>query len=618
MKWLNNVSLKNKLIGLVISVTATVTIAGYSVIIFRYAAEQERKFVENVNTSAVLLADYCVGPMSFNDSIETVNVLSRIDNLPELVSAKVYTSDSMLFAKYSVTKHGSRWAYDDRLWHTASEEIVYKDIIYGYILLVASRENVSSEIASFIITNSGWLLFLLLIGIFAAYRMQFFIVRPLTRLMEASKRISNEADYSIRLQRSGKDEISAVYAAFNNMLEQIEKRDEARNEVELNLQAAKERAERADYLKTSFLTNMSHEIRTPMNAILGFTTLLIEEDLPLQQRKEYLKVINESGNTLLNLVNDILDISKIEAGQLSITEAPCDVNELFDELLISFNEIKAQNKKTHLELISSKPDVASPFVILTDPFRLKQVMVNLIGNALKFTDKGTIEFGAKVDEQTVEFYVKDSGIGISKEHLEDIFQRFRKIDEEKSRLFRGAGLGLAICRDIVKLLGGGVYVDSELGTGSTFRFSLPLKIDYESKKNDSRKETVEQIPNIDLTGKIILVVEDEPNNFKFLNQLLQRYNATIVWAQNGEDAIKKTSEHNFDLVLMDIKMPKIDGYEATRIIKTLYPRLSVVAQTAYTNSEEVNKCYNAGCDYYLSKPIQLRALEKIFRNVWRN
>lgn len=618
MIWLNNISFTNKLIGLVVLITTSVTIAGYSIIIFRFASEQERKFVENVNTNATLLADYCVGPMSFNDSIETINVLSRIENLPEIISATVYDNDNMTFAKYVSTKHSSNANTDDRLWHIVSEEIMYKQIAYGNIKIIASRENVSSEIAKFIITNGGWLLFILFLGIFVAYRMQFIIIRPLLRLMEVSKRISQEADYSVRLHREGKDEIAAVYSAFNNMLEQIEKRDEARNEVELNLQKAKERAEHADYLKTSFLTNMSHEIRTPMNAILGFTALLIEEDLPRQQRKDYLKVINESGNTLLNLVNDILDISKIEAGQLTIVWAACDINELLNELYISFNEIKTQKKKTHIQIIVKNPYVEKSLQILTDPFRLKQVMTNLIGNALKFTDEGNVEFGVSIIANQIEFYVKDTGIGINDAHLDDVFQRFRKIDEEKSRLYRGAGLGLAICRDIVRLLGGEITVTSELGEGSLFKFAIPLKTVETRNKNLINQDPLNSASGIDLSGKIILVAEDEPNNFKFLNQLLQRYNATMVWARNGEEAIRQTAEQTFDLVLMDLKMPKIDGYEATRIIKRFYPSLPIIAQTAYTNIEEVNKCYDAGCDYYISKPIQVKELEKTLRKIWDN
>ncbi|MFO7863159.1 MAG: response regulator, partial [Salinivirgaceae bacterium] len=481
-------------------------------------------------------------------------------------------------------------------------------------------DSISKDILRFAITNGGWLLFLLFLGTFAAYRLQFVITRPLAKLSAASRKISLEADYSIRLQREGKDEISVVYNAFNNMLEQIEKRDEARDLVEQNLQEAKERAEQADYLKTSFLTNMSHEIRTPMNAILGFTTLLIEEDLPQEQRQEYLKVINESGNTLLNLVNDILDISKIEAGQLAISKANCDINEIFNELYISFNEIKAQKKKEHIDITINNPFANRDFIVRTDPFRLRQVFVNLLGNALKFTDKGTIELGVIPINDMLEFYVKDTGIGINEGHKEEIFHRFRKIDEEKSRLYRGAGLGLAICKDIVMLLGGDISVESVLGEGSTFRFTIPFDMVEAADAEGAKTSAVERkvLERLDLSDKTILIAEDEPNNFKFLNQLLQKYNATIVWARNGEEAIRRVSEQNFDLVLMDVKMPKIDGYEATRKIKGLFPNLRVIAQTAYTSPEEIEKCLESGCDYYVSKPIKLRELDGILRKVWQN
>jgi signal transduction histidine kinase len=617
MNWLNNISLKHKLIGLVLFITSTVTVAGYTVVLFRFAAEQERKFVLNVETNAVLLADYCVGPMSFNDSIETTNILSRIENLPDILSASVYTSDSSLFARYQLTSSVKNEPENEQIEEVIRHKIQYKEIDYGYIVLIASRESITKDILRFAITNGGWLLFLLFLGTFAAYRLQFVITRPLAKLSAASRKISLEADYSIRLQREGRDEISVVYNAFNKMLEQIEKRDDARDLVEQNLQKAKERAEQADYLKTSFLTNMSHEIRTPMNAILGFTNLLIEEDLPQEQRQEYLKVINESGNTLLNLVNDILDISKIEAGQLAIAKANCDINEIFIELYISFNEIKAQKKKEHIDIVINNPFANRDLVVRTDPFRLRQVFVNLLGNALKFTDKGSIELGVIPINNMLEFYVEDTGIGINEGHMEEIFHRFRKIDEEKSRLYRGAGLGLAICKDIVQLLGGDISVESAVGEGSTFRFTIPFdQVDAVGVKTNTVESKV--LKRLDLSDKTILIAEDEPNNFEFLNQLLQKYNATIVWARNGEEAIRRVSEQQFDLVLMDVKMPKIDGYEATRKIKTLFPKLRIIAQTAYTSPEEIEKCLESGCDYYVSKPIKLRELDGILRKVWRN
>ncbi len=613
MNWLNNISVKHKLIGLVIIVTIAVTLAGYSVITLRFAKEQERKFQSNIETNTLLMADYCIGPMSFNDSIETHNILKRIENLPEILSATVFDENNNVFVQYIADSTYSANA-DQTEIEKVRKEIQFKNIHYGWIEIAASRENITEEITSFMISNAGWLLLILIIGTIAAYRLQFVITRPLAKLSETSRRVSQEADYSIRLQREGKDEIAVLYNAFNNMLRQIEKRDEARNIVEKNLQDAKEKAERADNLKTSFLTNMSHEIRTPMNAILGFANLMIEEDLPPQQQKEYLKVIHESGSSLLNLVNDILDISKIEAGELTIAEGICDVNAMFRELFVSFNEIKQQKKKSHVELLISNPFKNENLLVKTDPYRIRQVMMNLIGNAIKFTDSGFIEYGINEKNGELVFFVKDTGIGIDKNHQKEIFKRFRKIDEEKSRLFRGAGLGLAICQDIVRLLGGDITVDSTPGKGSEFSFTIPKKLAEKAEHIEQEQPAVDEM-RINLNGKTIVIAEDESNNFKFLNQLLQRFNATIIWARDGEEAISQVSKQKTDLVLMDLKMPKVDGYEATRRIKKVYPEMIIVAQSAYTSSEDVEKCYDAGCDYYISKPINIKELIATLKKV---
>jgi signal transduction histidine kinase len=608
MSWLNKISLKNKLIGLVLIVTISVIVIGYSVILVRFAKEQERKFQNTLLTTTSLLSDYCVGPMSFNDSVETQYVLERIKNLPELISASVYTDQQQLFAHFQDTathKRGKNTVFD-----TIRKEIKYKNIDYGWLQLVASRQNITDEINQFALSNGGWLLFLLLLGAIAAYRMQFVITRPLAKLTEVSRKISIEADYSIRLERDGNDEIAYVYRAFNQMLQQIQKRDEARDEIQKNLKKAKERAERADQLKTSFLTNMSHEIRTPMNAILGFTNLLIEENLPKSQQDEYLKVINESGNSLLNLVNDILDISKIEAGEMAIAEGSCNLNDLFKELQISFNEIKSQKEISNVDIEISNPLFAKDLSIITDPYRLRQVFVNLIGNALKFTEEGTVTFGILDDgnSEFIKFFVKDTGIGIEKELQNEIFKRFHKVDSRKTRLYRGAGLGLAISKDIVKMLGGEICVESEPDVGSTFYFTLPMRV--ESNENTEKKNT--ESPNdkykLDLSGKTILVAEDEPNNFMYLNQILQRFNATIIWARDGEEAVNQVKKQHLDLILMDIKMPNKDGYEAAREIKTSFPDSIIIAQTAYVSNNEVDKCKEAGCDYYVSKPINRKML----------
>ncbi|PLX22265.1 MAG: hypothetical protein C0599_06845 [Salinivirgaceae bacterium] len=604
MSWLNNISLKHKLIGLVLVVTTMVIVIGYAVILVRFAKEQERKFQNTLNTTVSLFADYCVGPLSFNDSVETQKAVDKIKNLPDYVSASVFTDENELFANFENKNiEGDESAYD------TVKAVIQHDKYLGWIQIVASRQNISEEIDQFAISNGGWLLFLLLVGAFAAYRLQFVITRPLAKLTEVSRKISFEADYSIRLERDGNDEISYVYRAFNQMLQQIQKRDEARDEFQRHLQEAKERAERADQLKTSFLTNMSHEIRTPMNAILGFTNLLIEDNLPKEQQDEYLKVINESGNSLLNLVNDILDISKIEAGEMTFAEGICNLNDLFRELQISFNEIKSQKEISEVDIIIDNPWQTRNINLLTDPYRLRQVFVNLIGNALKFTDKGYVTFGlVEENENFFKFYVKDTGIGIERDFQQEVFKRFQKVDGQKSRLYRGAGLGLAISKDIVNMLGGEISVESKPNEGSTFYFTIPNKVAKQSHVEVKDYNPANGDLKIDLTGKTILVAEDEPNNFMYLNRILQRFNATIIWARDGEEAVSHVKKQNMDLILMDIKMPNQNGYEASREIKSLYPNMVIIAQTAYVSDNEVDNCRKAGCDYYLSKPINIRDL----------
>jgi signal transduction histidine kinase len=615
MSWLNRISLRSKLIGLVLTVTISVIVIGYSVIIVRFAKEQERKFQNTLATTASLLSEYCVGPVSFNDSVETQDVLQRMKTLPELVSASVYDDQEKLFAHYSDTSALQR---NSSLYDTIRNDIDYNEYYYGWIQIVASRENITQEINQFALSNGGWLLLLLLIGAFAAYRMQFVITRPLAKLTEVSRKISIDADYSIRLERDGNDEISYVYRAFNQMLQQIQKRDKARDEFQKHLQEAKEQAERADRLKTSFLTNMSHEIRTPMNAILGFTNLLIEESLPKEQQDEYLKVINESGNSLLNLVNDILDISKIEAGEMTFSDGICNINELLRELQISFNEIKNQKELSEVDIVIDNKWHDQNLNIVTDPYRLRQVFVNLIGNALKFTDTGSVTFGvAEGNQRFFKFYVKDTGIGIKKDMQQEVFKRFQKLDSKKTRLYRGAGLGLAISKDIVEMLGGEITVDSTPGIGSTFYFTVPYRIATDIEIEERAVQSKNGDLKLDLSGKTILVAEDEPNNFMYLNRILQRFNATIIWARDGEEAISQAGQQDTDLILMDIKMPNIDGYEATREIKAKYPNSVIIAQTAYVSNNEINKCKSVGCDYYLSKPINIKDLVETIKRAMK-
>ncbi len=368
------------------------------------------------------------------------------------------------------------------------------------------------------------------------------------------------------------------------------------------LSKAKKQAEASDKLKSAFLANMSHEIRTPMNGILGFTELLKEPDLSPEERSNYLQIVENSGNHLLNIINDIVDISKIEADLMKIHKAEYSINEILNESLLFFSE-NQKIKKNNIQLLLKKglPDQQS--IILTDKTRLNQTLTNIIGNACKFTTNGYIEFGyQKQDEKTLLFYVKDTGFGIPKNKLQAIFERFIQADTPSERQQEGTGLGLAISKALVELLGGKIWVKSEIGTGSTFYFTIPLEVP--ARFSDTSSFTIPIPSSLDWHDKTILIAEDIESNYYLLKIMLRSTQAKTLWALNGQESVDMVKQYpEISLVLMDIRMPVMNGYEATRLIKKMRPDLPVIAQTAYSLDGDKNKSFEAGCDEYVTKPV---------------
>jgi len=375
-------------------------------------------------------------------------------------------------------------------------------------------------------------------------------------------------------------------------------------EIEKNLQMAKERAEESDKLKSSFLANMSHEIRTPMNAIIGFSELITRKTIPQEKKDIYAQYITSSGKALLNLIDEIIDIAKIEAGQLKINKSTTYVNVLLNEIIDYINNEKKKNKKDHILITKNEAIHDINFCFLCDPLRLKQIITNLLNNALKFTFEGLIEVGYIMPNNvTIVFYVSDTGIGLSDDKLPLIFERFRQADDTITRQFGGTGLGLAISKKLVEMMGGRIWAESEKGKGSTFFFSLPLIIPDISKNIIESNKELNSTDSFE--GKTILIAEDEDNNFIFLEEVLNPTKAKIIRAKNGIQAVNAIKTHpDISVVLMDIKMPEMDGYQATSIIKEIKPSIPVIAQTAYAMAEDIIKGKNVGCDEYLSKPIK--------------
>ena len=372
------------------------------------------------------------------------------------------------------------------------------------------------------------------------------------------------------------------------------------------LQQETNKAKTSDELKSSFLANMSHEIRTPMNSIIGFSNLLASDHIPEVQKKDFTNYIRTSSEVLLNLVDDIIDIAKIEAGELKIVKKDCELVALGGELLTTSSEALKRFNKQHLQL-NFKPDPHFPEVFLkTDPFRLRQIMVNLVNNAIKFTERGSVDFGYTVKEDTlIEFYVKDTGPGLSREELDMIFERFKRARRSEENNIVGTGLGLAISKNLVQLLGGEMWVDSSAGAGTTFLFTLPYlrSTVLQAESNDKYQSETEY----NWRGKTILIVEDDLNSFKFLNVLLKKTQVDIIHAATGKKAVEMVSSfNNIDLVVMDIQLPEMDGFEATKLIKKMNSHLPVIAQTAYAMAGDKEKMKKAGCDDYIPKPLDLK------------
>jgi PAS domain S-box-containing protein len=381
-------------------------------------------------------------------------------------------------------------------------------------------------------------------------------------------------------------------------------------ETEDKLRKSLQKAEEADMLKSVFLANMSHEIRTPMNAIIGFSEILSDQDLSKKERQEFINYITQGSNTLMNLIEDIIDITKIEAGQIKINFEACDVNNLMDELYATFIKMKNKNGKQKLEIRLNKPIVKEGFTITTDPSRIRQILSNLIVNALKFTDDGFIEFGFTITgENQIVFYVKDTGIGIPEDKKKLIFDRFGQVEHHLSQNKKGTGLGLSISKKLSELLGGDLTVESEVDKGSIFFLTLPIVHDY--KEEVAAKDIVTESPKYDWSDKTFLIAEDSVLNYTFLEALFQKTNVNLLWAKDGKEAVDLCRENSdIDLVLMDIKMPILSGLEAITEIKKFRKDLPIIVQTAYAMPEDRDKSIAAGGDEHLTKPLNVDELFK--------
>ncbi len=384
----------------------------------------------------------------------------------------------------------------------------------------------------------------------------------------------------------------------------------AQKQAEQEVYFAMEKAQESDRLKSAFLANMSHEIRTPMNAILGFSELLGQPENTQDDQERFTEVIRNAGQRLMHIIDDIIDISKLEAKQIRIVLSPCDITKLLITTVDSFMSLDVMKKKPGVRMMLTLPSRESIPMVETDPVRLQQVLDNLITNAIKFTSEGFIETGVTLKDinglRFLEFFVKDTGKGIPPEKMEMIFERFRQVEENEYH--EGAGLGLSISRGLLELLGGHIHVESMAGTGTTFRFTIPF-LPLDSKQKHMQAQSPEKA--INLSGKTILIAEDDDDSYTYISLLLRETKAGLQRAVNGKELMEMIRERTPDLLLLDINMPKKTGYDCIMEIREQGYPLKVIAQTAYAMADEKKRCMDAGFDEYLAKPFTKKSLFEI-------
>jgi PAS domain S-box-containing protein len=386
-----------------------------------------------------------------------------------------------------------------------------------------------------------------------------------------------------------------------------------RKQAEKELIRAKNKAEESDNLKSVFLANMSHEIRTPMNAIMGFSNLLGEPELTDSEKTQYIRIIRNSGDRLLQIINDIIDISKLDAKQFSISLSECNLDEIFRNSFETCLRSELLAQKQRVDLIIEIPDNSSDLIFVSDYNRFQQVLDNLLVNAVKYTPEGKIEMGYNIiqneGENMIRVFVKDTGIGIPENMEEMIFGRFRQVEE--GRFHEGAGLGLSISKGIVNLLGGKIWFESRIGKGTTFYFTVPYIVP--EKRYDTKDKKDYKIP--DLKGKSVIIAEDDYNSFYYIKLLVEEMNAKVIHAENGLVLMDLLSENVPDLILLDINMPLLSGFECLDKMKVSGIKTRVIAQTAYAMEDEKDRCISAGCNGYIAKPIKKSDFMEVVNSV---
>jgi len=633
-------TLKSKLLAMSIASTATALFAACGTLAVYDYHQFVQGMANDAQTNAEMVAGNATAALSFSDVNDATQTLATLRVEPHVVAAALYDRRAKRFATYfrgaavpipnsveEFPKDGLRFGSDSL---DVFVPVRLNGQVIGTVYLQEDTALLRQRADSYLTVFGTVMLGAMVVALFLSNRLGRYVLGPIQHLSRTALSISSNRNYAVRAEKTSADELGALVDCFNAMLDQIQQRDQElivhKDHLEdlvegrtAELTKAKVRAEEASRAKTAFLANMSHEIRTPMTAILGYADLMLSPVQTMSDRINCLQVVRRNARHLMDLINDILDISKIEAEKMTVEKIPCDVARIVADVT---STLRARAVAKHVSL-NAEFVGPIPAAIQTDPLRLKQVLMNLVGNAIKFTHRGEVSLKVSVEPEdkscVAQFRVIDSGIGIAADQIERLFQPFVQADESMTRKYGGTGLGLVISKRLAKYLGGDLTVKSAQGVGSTFTLTL----------NGGSIEGVEMLDNITesmlgvgtvppdaeeitLRGRILLA-EDGIDNQQLLTMHLTMAGAEVVVANNGRIAMELAQAQHFEVILMDMQMPEMDGYTATRELRRLGHQLPIIALTAHAMSGDRAKCLEAGCTDYLTKPIDKELLLRTIR-----